>query len=100
MTGETYGQQMDEALACKTKEEATAWLEKEIAGHVGEYQQSPEDARKVILSNIGYMTGYYGQDVADRMFDLFGAVHPIFGLKQPGPEKAFEMGLKLGRRTG
>lgn len=92
----TYGQQFDEANACKTEVEAAAWLEKEIARHVKEFGQTPEKAKEVILINIGYMAGYYDSETAHRINRLFGAEHPIFGgddyFENVSPEQAFQAG--------
>lgn len=44
-------------------------------------------------SNIGYLTGYYGADDAEAMRVMFQAAHPIFGMKSPTFEEAFDAGF-------
>jgi hypothetical protein len=51
----------------------------------------------VAASNIGYVTGYYDDEVARRWFDAVPEVtHPIFGRRRDvTAEEAFEAGMKL-----
>lgn len=96
----TYGEQFKDALKCTTKEEAMAWLDKEVAEICAdpEVTKTPDEMRKIVLSNLGYMAGYYDRETAQKIYDLFGAVHPVFGA--PGyhdtvtPAQAFEAGRK------
>lgn len=95
----TYGEEFAEALACNTKEEAQAWLEKNIREREKEYGQSSVEARKIILSNLGYMAGYYDKETSQKVYDLFQAEHPIFGTPNYWstliPEEAFRAGQSL-----
>ena len=75
----TYGQQFDEALSCTTREEAEAWIQSEIVRYETEFHVPAEEARKTILTNIGYMAGYYSADTAKKIHSLFDAAHPILG---------------------
>ena len=43
--------------------------------------------------NIGYLTGYYGSADAEAMRIMFAAAHPIFGMKSPTFEEAFDAGF-------
>ena len=91
----TYGEQFDSAMKCTTKEEASEWLATEIARCVREHSQTPEEARRVILVNLGYMAGYYDRSFSAKVRDLFGALHPVFGdlaANPPTAEQAFEAG--------
>lgn len=45
--------------------------------------------------NVGYMTGYYSPETAEKMQEWFGVVHPIFG---PVGATTSEEQLDLGRR--
>lgn len=38
-----------------------------------------EYAEQCAKSNFGYFAGYYGDDVRKKIYDYFGAVHPVFG---------------------
>jgi hypothetical protein len=47
--------------------------------------------------NIGYVSGYYDNDTADKIMKIFKTAHPIFGTKHPAPEEAFEMGKRMAQ---
>jgi hypothetical protein len=96
----TYEEMFAQATACKTKGEAEKFLENEIAIIM---RMKPtlvhEQARQIVLSNIGYMTGYGDRTEAKRLLELFGARHPIFGAIEDWPktpEETIELGLKFG----
>lgn len=99
----TYGEQMKGALACETPEEAAVWLEAEIKIYVDEHDKTPEEAKEIILHNLGYMAGYYSKETSMKIKRLFQADHPIFG----GPEywdnlkpvEAFELGRNRGEEV-
>jgi hypothetical protein len=74
----TNGEWFDSALKCSTREEAQAWLDAELTS--GRYLGAGTDeAREIVLANLGYMAGYYGAETAKKIQDLFGAQHPLFG---------------------
>lgn len=73
--GEVYGP----AMEIQTPEEAAAFLEKETQRHVEEFGQDREEARRVILSNVGYYAGYYDSETQKRVYRLFNTEHPVFG---------------------
>ena len=92
----TYKQQFEAAMKCETLEEAKHWLTEEILRYGCEYGQSVDEAKVVILANLGYMAGYYDHETAQKVHKLFGAVHPVFGCadyhNQVTPEQAFAAG--------
>jgi hypothetical protein len=97
----TYQEQFTAALRCETKEQADIWMSDEIQFYLDNYPEvtSPEQAATVIMANIGYYAGYYGPETQQKIYDLFGAVHPIFGTPlnpEPTPEEAFQKGVELG----
>ncbi len=47
--------------------------------------------------NIGYISGYYSQETAEKIMKIFKTAHPIFGTKRPEPEEAFEMGKRMAQ---
>jgi hypothetical protein len=69
--------------------------------------ESPEEAQEFMRQykldnphadeNIGYLSGYYSSQEADRIRDWFKVQHPIFGLSSPSPEEAFAKGLEIGQ---
>jgi len=75
----TVGQQFNKTIVCNTKEEAEEWLEQEVKNYVEDYGHSPEEAVKIIKSNLGYMAGYYDDATARKIDHLFNSKHPIFG---------------------
>lgn len=78
------------ALECKNKKEASEFLQTYVRSGV------TEDVAK---SNLGYFAGYYDKETSKKIYDLFGAAHPIFGQTWPTPEEAFKMGVKLGEKA-
>lgn len=98
----TYGEQFDSAMECKTIEEAQAWLAREIGRYKTEHGVEPDEARKTIMINLGYMAGYYDSSYARKVKELFGAVHPIFGSadynETVSPEAAFNAGVELSKK--
>ena len=95
----TFGEQFKSALKCKTPQDAEMWIEKEVEHFVTYHGKSPEEAVAHIKSNLGYMAGYYSDEVAKTIHRLFNAVHPIFGTstyhKDVSPEEALELGKQI-----
>lgn len=52
---------------------------------------------KTARENIGYFAGYFTESDRLRVFELIGAVHPVFGNNFPTAQDAFQMGLERGR---
>ena len=100
----TYGEQFNEAMKCETVEQANAWVAKEVERYLREFGKSPEEAHQIILSNLGYMAGYYDHEVAQKVHHLFGAIHPIFGSstyhKDMTPKQCFKKGYVAGLTEG
>ena len=83
----TIGDLMAKGIdCCETREEAQEFMRL--------YRQDSPHADV----NIGYLSGYYGATEMRRIQDWFGVEHPVFGLRQPTPEEAFEAGRQLGER--
>lgn len=58
------------------------------------------EAENIQRQNLGYISGYYGEEVQRRVERLFDTHHPIFGPTSEGgitPEQAFEAGKKFAR---
>jgi len=82
------GEIMEAIIAIDTKKEAAKFMKAygDVSAHAKE--------------NIGYMTGYFNNETASRIKELFLVPHPIFGGDPPTPEQAFKTGKKLaGRRA-
>ncbi len=81
----TYGDIGKCITSIKTREEAQEFL--------ALYKSDCEYAEH----NIGYISGYYDNETASRIRDLFHVHHPIFGNKNPSPEEALEAGKKMAQ---
>ncbi len=61
-----------------------------------------QKAEQIAKSNLAYFAGYYDNETRERIERLFSCAHPIFGsIKEngaPGPKKAFEIGVALGKK--
>lgn len=76
----TYGAVLDLCCKCETAEEAQEILDALVQRSLEQDpNRSPEEALKIVKSNIGYLGGYCGVDAQARFQRLFGAVHPVFG---------------------
>ena len=49
--------------------------------------------------NVGYFSGYYNEEKARKIMDVFETSHPIFGSHRPTAQEAYEMGQKLGKSS-
>lgn len=100
----TYQEQFDSAMKCETEAEAKKWMAAEIVYHMNMTGNGHEEARRIILVNLGYMAGYYSHETAQKINRLFGAVHPIFGSadyhKTVSSEEAVEAGVKYANQKG
>lgn len=92
----TYREQFEEAMKCKTEEEASLWMVKEIIRYKEDFRIEADQARETILSNIGYMAGYYDDKVAKKIYELFKAPHPVFGPPGTAKKISSENILRLG----
>ena len=81
-----------------TKEQAAALVAEEVAEMVAHYELSEEEARKRLLGNIGYVTGYLSHKQADNVMELFDTEHPFFGRQHPTAEEALRMGYEYAQR--
>ena len=77
------GEIADAFTACKTKEEAQAFVKA--------YEKTTEHAR----ANLGYMLGYFSSQTRAKFYDWCDLSHPIFGKTDPTPEEALAAGKRL-----
>lgn len=96
-----------EAMQCKDREDAAQWLHAEAEeewARTASYTR-PGNTREIheleatMKSNLAYHAGYYSWEARQRIFDLFGAAHPVFGHRQVTSEEAFNLGLEMGTRA-
>ena len=91
----TAGQLFDLAVSM-TPEEAPEFAAAYTAEIREKQQCSQEEAERIMSSNLGYFAGYYDAEVGEKIYQLYGAAHPVFGRSTPTPQQAFEMGQKAG----
>ena len=84
---ETMGDTNIAIQSCKTKQEAKEFYDL--------YRSEVGD--KIARHNIGYSFGYMNRDEGDRLMDLFGIPHPLFGRSHPTPIEAFNMGKRISQ---
>jgi hypothetical protein len=82
----------------KTQARAAEIIEEEAADRETFGKVTVEEARAVLLENIGYMTGYMSPEQGDRIMELFNTEHPIWGRNHPTPEEALRLGIEYGSR--
>ena len=94
------GNRYERAMAIETQAEADAYFEQLVQLSVGAGLERA-DAERTERGNLGYVAGYYGNEVRARVERLFRCEHPIFGAiavnGPPTPEQAFAAGVALGK---
>jgi hypothetical protein len=95
----TLGDEMDIITAAETEEEANQIVSSMVTSYMAQNKdlETPKQARKVVLSNIGYCAGYYSPEEGARIHRIYHASHPFFGdfnNHYPTPKEAFEAGVK------
>ena len=66
--------------ACGTREEAQKLVREEIASMIADHGSLMEDqARKLLLDDIGYIAAYFDRSTAARVLHLFEVEHPKYG---------------------
>ena len=100
LKGKTFGETLGPAMDITDQAEADDYLEQLVTQHMERSEESPthEEARAIVLQNLGYYAGYYARKTQERVNRLFRTTHPVFGDSQPTAKEAFEAGARLGRR--
>jgi outer membrane phospholipase A len=83
----------------KTVKEARVIIAEEVEARARATGQSEEEARAILLHNIGYHTGYCDHALADQIMKLYETEHPIFGRTHPTPEEASRLGIEHGKKS-
>lgn len=87
------------ARECDTKKQAEAVVAAAVYDLCAEREElSVEEARKMVLDNLGYIAMYHDRADAVYVYDLFETEHPVFGRNLPTPEEAREYAKKLQGR--
>lgn len=90
---------MEKVSAGMTKAEAAEIVESQVQEIIALGYDTPEEARRRVLQNIGYFAGYYSASIQDKTYDLFETEHPIFGRTHPTPAEALRRGMELGAKA-
>ncbi len=91
------------AMEITDQAEADAWFEHAVENclRLREEEGRPCDramAEDIQRQNLGYFSGYYGEEIQRRVERLFDTHHPVFGPTSEGgitAEQAFEAGKKF-----
>jgi len=75
----TYEELLGPLVHFRSKKSAAAYLEALTIARVATAHASFEKAKKLVLADIGYWTGYLPKEQAIRVQKLFCSPHPIFG---------------------
>jgi hypothetical protein len=82
-----------------TKANAEAIVKDQVEEMASILHYDPDEARKIVLQNIGYYCGYYPAELADKVYEMFDTEHPVFGKTHPTPEDAFRLEQEWGERA-
>lgn len=74
----TWGQTMNELMACKSKKEAQEWFEKEVNDHSSAHSYPKHESYRILKESLGYMIGYYDEKTGKRIQKLLDLCHPVF----------------------
>ena len=81
-----------------TKDDAAALIKERVNEMVELLNYSESDARHIVLQNLGYAAGHYSHEIAERVFDVYGTEHPIYGRNRPNPAEAIQMEIAAEKR--
>lgn len=91
----TFGDLLGPAMEITDQDEADAYFEA-LVQHCMSFGKSRQEGIANSKINLGYWTGYYDSETAERVFRLFKCGHPVFGTSQPTAEEAFKAGVERG----
>jgi hypothetical protein len=86
-----------EALKC-TPQDAPAWFYAEVEHLQNNHGINAADAVQIVQENLGYASGYCGINEARKVYELFGAVHPVFGTPEERERLTSEQIFEAGYR--
>jgi hypothetical protein len=81
-----------------TKANAEAIVKEQVDEMAAILHYDPAEAKKMLLSNLGYYCGYYPAELADKVYEMFDTEHPVFGRTHPTPEEAFRKGMEMAQK--
>lgn len=85
-------------IHCTTEEEADALVDALVVDTMAfdSKFKNLESTRKIVLQNIGYITGYMSEEDGQRVLKLFKTEHPIFKGRKLTVAELFKLGLEYG----
>lgn len=75
----TIGDKYGPAMEITDQAEADAYFEQCVEHLMRNGNCSREQAERIERQNLGYYSGYYGNETMARVAKLFRCSHPIFG---------------------
>ena len=98
----TYGQKYDPIKDITTQTEADEYFENLVAENMSQNHNTRAEAVEIEKHNIGYWSGYYSEELQERVERLFNCIHPIFGSindkEKREPKNAFALGAEMMER--
>lgn len=88
----TIGAKYGPAMDITDQAEADAYFE-QCVEHTMSFGKSRDEAERIERQNLGYFSGYYSSETADRVFRLFKCEHPVFGTSHPTAAEALGAGM-------
>lgn len=73
-------EEYDSAMAVNTQTEAALWMAAQVRKFLEHWQHSGmgrDEARQMICLNLAYTAGLHGPEAQERVFRLYGALHPL-----------------------
>lgn len=100
----SYGETLGPAMEIETEDEASRYFARYCRWIMRVNAENDKflglkEAQDIAKTNIGYYSGYFGEETQRRVERVFKCVHPFFG-SVDGPPKTPEDILKLGQELG
>jgi hypothetical protein len=95
----TFEEKYEPAMRITDQTEADAYFEECVQHCLRFGDKTRAEAEAIERTNIGYWAGYHGRATQLRVFKLYRTEHPIFGLREPTADEAFNAGVAWARRA-
>lgn len=79
-------------------EEAAEYVNLYVDYLILDWDRTPDEAQEIVLNNVGYFAGYFGQETRRAVREVFGASHPIIGDREDmTAEELFDAGFQYAQ---
>lgn len=78
-SGSIYTPMVEAATGKRVDINPMDYFEAVVTINVKEYNQAPAYAVSVVKQNVGYWAGYFDMEAMQKVKEVYGAEHPIFG---------------------